>query len=160
MKKLAFLSWTYLASIASALIAFGLLVWPTRSFDTAPFADPSVQESPGPAFSLGFLSARFNLADLPDPPQQTAVTQAPPPPDPAAPLKRYRFLGGAKSGERGAGLFTDGATQQTLKRGETLTGFTLIDFDEKGAKFDKNGLEIMLPLVASSQSSDGAGLAR
>ena len=134
-----------LASMGGLLLA----LWPTPHLVIQPFAPP-----PGPgterpsgellandAADLTRLGGFFSLASLPAPAPPVL-----PPPDPAAALKRHRYLGAAAAGERQRALFEEDGAARSLQIGETLADFALSRVEPGQAVFVRDGLEIALPL--------------
>lgn len=90
------------------------------------------------------LAKKFDLSDLPAP-----LAPEPPPPDPAAELKRYRFLGSAISGENVRALFEGNGAVYSINIGDQLAGFTLSRIEVRGAVFRRNEFAVELPLRVS-----------
>ena len=134
------------ASSAAMLIAAG---W----FQFAPLQGVSERskamfmETPDFTLGLSAFAERFDLSRLPERKAPEPVAVAPsPPPDPAASLKQYRFIGLARSDNRSAGVFERGGAASVIARGASLEGFTLQDVSAEGARFANQDIEAMLPL--------------
>jgi hypothetical protein len=93
------------------------------------------------------INQLFDLSDLPAAVAPPDERQEAPPQDPAADLRRYRYLGGARAGERNAALFEAEGVVVTLRLGETLADFTLVSFDAAEAIFRKGEFEASLQLI-------------
>jgi hypothetical protein len=91
------------------------------------------------AFDASTYAARFDLSALPAP-----IPPEPPPPDPAQRLKEFRYLGMASSEDRIRAMFADASGTITLKPGDELGGFRLVEIAAARALFVREGLEFEL----------------
>lgn len=114
---------------------------PAEPQETAPSQSALLISSPPSPYAK--LAAAFDLSALPAP-----VAPLPPPPDPAAELKRYRFVGSAAAGERQRALFDAGGDVRALGVGDALADFVLTRIDPGAAVFVKDAIEVRLPLHA------------
>lgn len=131
-------------AIAAATAGGTLALSPPPRWDVPPFASDDAHHSAevsGAAADLTRLARLFDLADLPSPAPPIV-----PPPDPAAALKRYRYLGSAAAGDRERALFSADGAVRVLAPGEALEDFALTHIDREGAVFVKDGVEVVLPL--------------
>ncbi len=133
-----------IATLAAAIVAGALALIPAPQRDIPPFAsainaDAASAEN-GDA-DLTRLAQVFDHANLPAPAPPVV-----PPPDPAAELKRYRYLGSAAAEDRQRALFQANDAVRVLAPGEALEGFALTRIDRGGAVFVKDGVEVVLPL--------------
>jgi hypothetical protein len=134
------------AALAAAIAGRALALIPAPQQDIPPFA-PAIGADAASAETrdadLTRLAQVFDHANLPAP--EPLVV---PPPDPAAVLKRHRYLGSAAAEERQRALFELGGAVRVLAPGEALEGFSLTRIDRDGAVFVKDGVEVALPLSA------------
>jgi hypothetical protein len=144
-----------IAALGTVLAAF-MAFWP---IDEKTVADPTENVSPDLAYAateFHALASLFDRSALPEPvlPPASAANNAPaaPPPDPAALLRKYRYLGMAKSDGRQAALFSGNNDQNfILKPGESIDGFKLLSLDGTNARFEKEGQDFELPLSSEQQ---------
>jgi len=114
---------------------------PTPSNTPSGTADSATgAEKPENAVSFGDF---FDHSALPAP-----VAPEPPPPDPAAALKRFVYVGSAASDGRMKALFMADGSVQSLAIGEALAGFRLTGVEPAAAVFEADGLVVRLPLGA------------
>lgn len=138
--------------LAAILAITGLALTIAPTTPLAVPALPGAGDTPNapPPFTKDFgarFSMLFDLSVLPEPMAPPTARKEAPPPDPAAALRKYRYLGGARAGERNAALFENGGAIITLRIGEALAEFTLIAFDAEAATFRKGEFEASLQLI-------------
>ncbi len=144
-----------IAALGTVLAAF-MAFWP---IEERAIADPTESTNPNfanTATEFHALARLFDRSPLPEPapPTVAAANEVPaaPPPDPAASLRKYRYLGMAKSDGRQAALFSGNNDQNfILKPGESIDGFKLLSLDGTSARFEKEGQDFELPLSSEQQ---------
>lgn len=105
----------------------------------SPAPNPSAAMAPAKSLEAEGLDMRFDLSVLPleeIPPPPAPPT---PPPDPAAGLKKYVFVGSAKSGDRSRAMFSGPGGVMLLSEGMSLEGYVLKSFDAASARFEQGG---------------------
>jgi|GEM_PF-4565972 len=140
----------YVVSALGAALAASLAFLPVQNYG---IADPIQNELPSHADApteFHALAKLFDRTPLPEPapPTPAAVNEPPaaPPPDPAASLRKYRYLGMAKSDGHAAAVFGRDGQTIILKPGESIDGFKLLSLDGANARFEKEGQDFHLPL--------------
>lgn len=138
----------FASSTAMLIAAGGFQFAPLQGF--ADNSDPALTERTGFSSSFSAFAERFDLSRLPEPKAQEPIAAAvpPAPPDPAASLKQYKFIGLARSDNRSAGVFERGGAASVVARGASLEGFSLQEVSADGARFVNKEIEAMLPLQA------------
>lgn len=150
MKRLSTRALCYSLAGALAVAGIALVSLPAPARSIPSFAEPQNTQDIAPAPGAdrhARLKDLFDLSALPEPIAPPPAEAEALPPDPAAALKLYHYLGGASAGERNAALFQSDGAVATLKLGETLAGFTLISFNAEAASFLKGETEASLPLI-------------
>ncbi len=144
-----------IAALGAVLAAF-MAVWPIEEkavADPTENANPKIADAVTEFHALARLFDRSPLPEPTPPPASTAnVAPAAPPPDPAASLRKYRYLGMAKSDGRQAAVFGGDNNQNfIIKPGESIDGFKLLSLDETSARFEKEAQDFELPLSSEQQ---------
>ncbi len=142
---------TYVVATLGLVLAASLAFWPIKTQAVAGPADDRISDLADAATDFHALTKLFDRSLLPEPapPTVAAANVAPvaPPPDPAALLRKYRYVGMAKSDDRQAAVFGGDNNQNfILKPGESIDGFKLLSFDGTSARFEKEGQDFELPL--------------
>lgn len=138
---------------AMALAGVALFVAPGPILSVAPFdrstgdkttqgAEDALPEAAETNSDLSF-GDYFDHASLPAP-----VAPEPQPPDPAAALKRYRYVGNAAADGRQKALFEADGSVYSLSVGDELAGFVLTAIQASAATFAKDEIIAQLPLGA------------
>lgn len=147
--KLKYLQ-TPLGTVSTVLIALsaGLAALPApqplvRSFGALGVIEATTSAGELQGQSFVSIASRFDLSNvtLPPPPAE-------PPVDPAAGLRQFSYLGGARSGDRLRALFERNGVVHSVQLGEVLEEFILIDITFSKAVFRKNALDVELPIDA------------
>ncbi|NOX95411.1 MAG: hypothetical protein GXP04_10075 [Alphaproteobacteria bacterium] len=147
---------TYAIAALSAVLAAFLAFWPIKNQAVTDPTKNVIPDLADAATEFHALATLFDRSQLPEPaqPQTSAANDAPaaPPPDPAASLRKYRYLGMAKSDGRQAAVFGGDNNQNfILKPDESIDGFKLLSLDGISARFEKEGQDFELPLSSEQQ---------
>ena len=142
--------WT---AIALAGLAAALLFWPTPNRAAPVLTVPAPRPVLLQPMTEESAIALFDLSTLPP-------IKAPPPPpvaqpviDPAAAIKRYTLLGVTVNELGAIALLGGNGQQQSLKQGDMLDGFAVVQILPRQIDFQKNDIAVSLVLPASEQQT-------